>query len=224
MEWASEIVKENPVMMVLVGFCFIVGMFFKLYKDVYEFKENSFLKRKIKRLEGLSGEVVKDGLYSKFLDKLKDEEVFSISTGYITSPVKAKALINLYLEGVIPAKDIKNFGGFLEVGDNGDLCIKIGKLEFFLIYYSLASGVAAICLSLILLYILTDIAGVVGLYLGLLSVIVIGCIAFFLFSEYFTFKRFVNTFSDLTVPGFNKKWKESPLGTVKRLVRRRECD
>lgn len=133
-----SIFRGNPVVFGIAAVLILIGFFIKTVRSYVSFHEEVLVKRYIDRLSYLSGEVDTNSITYRYLDVLKENEIFLIVSGIKTYPEKAKMLIEIYLLGVVGKNELKRLSPFL-APDNKKVSIRIDYGDQLIFIYSFIS-------------------------------------------------------------------------------------
>ncbi|MFB2734603.1 hypothetical protein [Shewanella mangrovisoli] len=127
-----EIAKENAITFGIFLTAALIGVAIKIVRGLIDFYEEVLIKRYFKRLNSLKEHVDVDSTTSKYLNSLKEYEVFRLASGIRVAPEKAKVLMDIYLLGVASNVELKRVSPYLKLENTKVLVdVKwIDKLQF----------------------------------------------------------------------------------------------
>jgi len=134
-----EIIKEHTLMYGIGVTIALIGVAIKTIKGLFELYEELVIRRYLNRLGELSKGVNTDSTASKYINILKENEVFRLASGITASPEKSVMLMDVYLLGIISNSDLKRVSLYLKP-DNNLIKIKVSYIDKILFTYSYISG------------------------------------------------------------------------------------
>lgn len=135
-----ETLKANTGTLVFLAIL-LIGVPIKIAKSVYDFYDEYVLHRRYRRIILFLENCGDANVLKEFLSTLKETEVFRISTGISTSPLRARALMKLFNMGNITSTGLKGASKYLTLEANSELKLCISKFDRIFAYYGLASSI-----------------------------------------------------------------------------------
>lgn len=129
------IFQEKHVVLSIAAALILIGFFIKTVRNYIVFHEEVLVKRYINRLSSLSGEVDTNSITYRYLDTLKENEIFVVASGIKTYPEKAKMLMTIYLLGVANKGELKRLSPFF-TPDNDKVSIRVDFIDKIVFIYS----------------------------------------------------------------------------------------
>lgn len=109
-----EILRENVITFGVGLTIALIGVAVKLVKGLIDFYEEVLIKRYFKRLNSLTEHLNTESIASKYLNVLKENEVFRLASGIKASPEKTNMLMEIYLLGVVSNSELKMLVQYLK--------------------------------------------------------------------------------------------------------------
>lgn len=134
------LLESNPGIAAIVGVMAMVGMATRILKGLFDFHYDYFTRRYLRRVTGLLTLVEPASQHHKFLQQVIAGEVFKIASGVDAVDRKVEILMHLRQSGLVRTSQMKRMARFIEPSTHGQAEIRIGKVDWVLIGYSLVSS------------------------------------------------------------------------------------
>lgn len=123
-----------------LGAVALVGKSLQIAKGLFDFHYDYFTRRHLRRAAELLPLVEPTSQHHQFLQQVIAGEVFKIASGVDAVGRKAEILMHLRQSGLVRTSQMKKLARFIEPSTNGQAEIRIGKVDWVLIGYSLISS------------------------------------------------------------------------------------
>ena len=146
-----EIAKDNLALYIFVIATMLISVAIKSATGIINFYEDTLVKRYFKRLTNLTENLSPDSKVTTYLNTLKENEAFRMTSGVNTFPEKSNTLIDIYLTGIIANTDLKRISPYIVPHDTHDnlIEIRVSQIEKFSFAYSFFSLLLMLGFSLI---------------------------------------------------------------------------
>ncbi|MDT3294770.1 hypothetical protein Q4Q49_03550 [Shewanella sp. SP1S1-7] len=135
-----EIAKENAITFGIFLTAALIGVAIKIVRGLIDFYEDVLIKRYFKRLNSLKEHVEVDSTISKYLNSLREYEVFRLASGIRVAPEKAKVLMDIYILGVASNFELKRVSPFLKP-ENTKILVDVNWIDKLLFTYSFIAAI-----------------------------------------------------------------------------------
>lgn len=134
-----EILKENVITFGIGLTVALVGVAVQLVKSLIDFYEEVLIKRYFKRLNSLTEHLSTESTTCKYLDALKENEIFRLASGIKASPEKTNMLMKIYLLGIVSNSELEMLSLYLKP-QNMKVSIEVNWFDKFRFIYSLLAA------------------------------------------------------------------------------------
>lgn len=107
-------IVSNEFFIGIITLTLMIGVVSKTIKYIIIFYEENIILRRIKRLNFLEVDNNDSSVTKEYLDFLKSNEIFQISSGILESPEKNKELMKFYLQGFVNISELKKIYKYLD--------------------------------------------------------------------------------------------------------------
>lgn len=134
-----------PLAALLSGLSVLAAVL-KIVRGAWDFHYDYVTRRHLKRMAELLPLAEAGSQQHKFLRQVINAELFKIASGLKATDHKAAAMMHLCEHGLVSSNQVKKFSPFVWPAANGQIAIKISRMDtVFMIY-------AAICAAAIFIY------------------------------------------------------------------------
>ncbi|MEC6796785.1 hypothetical protein VXS03_06980 [Photobacterium sp. S4TG1] len=185
-----ELLKNNSIsnsyFSYILAFLIVISIVIKTLKIVITFHENNIITRFYKRISSINSEGC-DEHTKKYLNYVKNQEVFTLLSGIRTAPENAKMIMDLYLTGVVSRQRIKAIYGYLKPKE-GKVYIDINRGHKVYFIYSFSVMFCFMLFGMLLYFIMTyENPSLLNIFIGLLIWMSLSLVGLFLGSEAFKY-------------------------------------
>lgn len=135
-----EIAKENAITFGIFLTAALIGVAIKIVRGLIDFYEDVLIKRYFKRLNSLKEHVEVDSTTSKYLNSLREYEVFRLASGIRVAPEKAKVLMDIYILGIASNFELKRVSPFLKP-ENTKILVDVNWIDKLQFTYSFIAAI-----------------------------------------------------------------------------------
>lgn len=146
-----EIISDNTITYGVGLTIALVGVAVKAVKGLIDFYEDVLIKRYFKRLNSFSEHISTESKMYRYVNLLKENEVFRLVSGIKSSPEKSNALMDIYLLGIASNDELKRVSSYFKP-HNMKVSIEVGWIEKLQFTYSLVAAIVLLFFGVLMGY------------------------------------------------------------------------